>query len=367
MADVDYDDFGAGAQGPALAARPGHYQRYLHIAGALSSLALVVGLGVWGYRIAVRDVSGVPVVRALEGPLRIAPENPGGKVALHQGLAVNDVAEAGSAAPVAERIALAPRVDGLSEEDQPGLALPAAAPAGQPDPGAEAGSDLQALANRLATAVPALPEASAPRVVTPPPVVADAGAAAPPVDDPETSVAETTSGDVLSEFATTPDPTAGLPAEALAAAETPAADAGVVAEELAEAGAPVPGGVGTSLRPMARPAALAAVAAVEPVSASATAPVAVKEIDPATLPAGERLVQLGAYDDVEAARADWARLTTRFGDLMAGKAMVVQSAQSGGRAFYRLRAQGFENEDDARRFCAALLAENAACIPVAHR
>ena len=70
---------------------------------------------------------------------------------------------------------------------------------------------------------------------------------------------------------------------------------------------------------------------------------------------------------MEAARADWARLTTRFGDLMAGKAMVVQSAQSGGRAFYRLRAQGFENEDDARRFCAALLAENAACIPVAHR
>ena len=47
--------------------------------------------------------------------------------------------------------------------------------------------------------------------------------------------------------------------------------------------------------------------------------------------------------------------------------MVVQSAQSGGRTFYRLRAHGFAGEDDARRFCAALLAENAACIPVAQR
>ena len=61
------------------------------------------------------------------------------------------------------------------------------------------------------------------------------------------------------------------------------------------------------------------------------------------------------------------KLQSRFGDLIATKSMVVQSAQSGGRTFYRLRAHGFTGEDDARRFCAALLAENAACIPVAQR
>ena len=70
---------------------------------------------------------------------------------------------------------------------------------------------------------------------------------------------------------------------------------------------------------------------------------------------------------MEEAKKDWTRLQGRFGDLMAGKAMVVQSAESGGRTFYRLRAHGFEDEADARRFCSAFIVENAACIPVAQR
>jgi hypothetical protein len=52
-------------------------------------VALVVGLGVWGYKLAVRDVRGVPVIQAMDGPMRIAPEIPGGEIADHQGLAVN--------------------------------------------------------------------------------------------------------------------------------------------------------------------------------------------------------------------------------------------------------------------------------------
>jgi len=92
-----------------------------------------------------------------------------------------------------------------------------------------------------------------------------------------------------------------------------------------------------------------------------------REIDPATLAIGTRLVQLGAFDDEAGARTEWARLQTKFGDLMADKSLVIQAAQSGGRTFYRLRAHGFAGEDDARRFCAALVAENAPCIPAAHR
>ncbi|MFD1809072.1 SPOR domain-containing protein [Gemmobacter lanyuensis] len=38
-----------------------------------------------------------------------------------------------------------------------------------------------------------------------------------------------------------------------------------------------------------------------------------------------------------------------------------------GRTFYRLRAQGFSDEADARRFCAAITAEGAECIPVTLR
>jgi hypothetical protein len=43
---------------------------------------------------------------------------------------------------------------------------------------------------------------------------------------------------------------------------------------------------------------------------------------------------------------------------------VIQETQSNGRTFYRLRAMGFADRADARILCAALTAENAACIPV---
>ena len=53
-------------------------------AGAAVSLALIVGIGVWGYKMLARDVSGVPVVRAASGkPMRVQPEDPGGSPAMH--------------------------------------------------------------------------------------------------------------------------------------------------------------------------------------------------------------------------------------------------------------------------------------------
>jgi hypothetical protein len=92
-----------------------------------------------------------------------------------------------------------------------------------------------------------------------------------------------------------------------------------------------------------------------------------REVDASTLAPGTRLVQFGAFESQDEARAEWTRIAGRFGPLMGGKDMVIQSAESGGNTFYRLRALGFEDEDDARRFCAALTAEGANCIPVAHR
>jgi hypothetical protein len=60
-------------------------------------------------------------------------------------------------------------------------------------------------------------------------------------------------------------------------------------------------------------------------------------------------------------------LTRNFPDYFAGRGRVVQQATSGGREFYRLRAHGFDDLSDARRFCTALLAQGAACIPVTVR
>ncbi len=131
------------------------------IAGALTSVALVVGLGVWGYRLAVRDVTGVPVIRALEGPARIAPDDPGGELARHTGLSVNGVAEDGTAAPPADRLALAPQVAELGEDALPMASLRPMPRASVPlSPQAEAAD--AALAEPEVAATASLTEDSAP-------------------------------------------------------------------------------------------------------------------------------------------------------------------------------------------------------------
>lgn len=323
MADVEFDDFGGGF----AAGKAGQFSRVVNLAGAACSVALIAGLGLWGYKLAVRDVTGIPVIRALEGPLRIAPENPGGEVAVNQGLSVNAVAAAGTAMPLPETLVLAPRAVELTEDDAAGLiaaADPAAVAPVAVDPVAVApsGADIAMDPN-------ALPEMAAMEAA--PQSEADAVAMA---------LAE-----ALADGAAPLTPLEG-DAVALAALDT---DTGA--------------GLAKSPRPLARPGKMPAAAA--PSAATTATPPA--EVDPASIVAGTRLVQLGAFDDAETARAEWAKLQGQFGDLIAAKSIVVQSAQSGGRTFYRLRAHGFADEDEARRFCAALLAENAACIPVAHR
>jgi hypothetical protein len=300
MAVRDYADYGV----PAGYEPSGRAQRIVQIAGAVCSVALVVGLAVWGYRLAMRDIAGVPVIRALEGPLRVAPDDPGGEQADHQGLAVNDVAAEGAAAPIADRLVLAPRPVELTLEDQAGLAAPTA-------------SDAEMQPARL--------------------------------DNPAEMIP------------VTPSATDDAVADALTAAlEDATLDPGVEVAALDANGLPPPeGAVTRSPRPQPRPDRT-------PEQAAATPPAPV-EMDPATLEVGARLVQFGAFETDKEARAEWVRLAGRFGDLMAGKAMVIQPAESGGRTFFRLRAHGFEGEDEARRFCSALVAENASCIPVAHR
>jgi hypothetical protein len=87
-------------------------------------------------------------------------------------------------------------------------------------------------------------------------------------------------------------------------------------------------------------------------------------VDPATLTVGTPLAQLGAFATPEMAEREWARVSALFPDAMKGKGRVIQQGQSGGRVFYRLRAEGFEKLSDVRRFCVALQMGDASCIPV---
>lgn len=124
MAELNYDT-GESALGDGLPSMA----QVINFSGAVISLALIGGLAIWGWQLVKRDVSGVPVVRALEGPMRVAPDDPGGELAVHTGLAVNNVPAEGIAAEPAERLVLADEPAVLVEEDVPAAALAAMSPA----------------------------------------------------------------------------------------------------------------------------------------------------------------------------------------------------------------------------------------------
>ena len=298
-----------------------------NFAGAAVSLALIGGVAVWGYNLVMRDVSGIPVVRAAEGDMRIRPEDPGGQLARNTGLAVNEVAAAGEASGPVDQVVLAPRPVDLQAEDQPMLA-DAVAPVQQPEP-LDVAASLDVTPSDIAAALAA-------------------GDVAAAVDQLTAGTADT-----LNDAPAVPEPV-------LASVQT---------ADLPEQPTPVPAvvtgpGPKASKRPQLRPAT--APETVVPVPATSVA-AAVSDMDPAAIPAGTRLVQLGAFDSAEIARTQWDKMQSRFGDLLSGKDRIVQQAQSGGRTFYRLRAHGFTDLSDARRFCSALVAEGADCIPVVTR
>jgi len=151
MADIEFDDDVvtglAPLNGVALA-------KIVNGLGALVSLALIAGLGVWGYQLMVRDVTGIPVVRALEGPMREAPLDPGGIDADHQGLAVNNIPAVGEAEAPADRLVLAPKPTRLTAQDQTAAALGAL---GKPTPPSGAES---AIADATENETPALDQAA---------------------------------------------------------------------------------------------------------------------------------------------------------------------------------------------------------------
>lgn len=284
MADIDFNGFGPNVSNNVGLRGSNRVSGVINLIGGVLSVALIIGLAIWSYKLLVRDVTGVPVVLAMEGPMRVAPEDPGGDRAAHQGLAVNRISAVGDAAPPPERIVLAPRSSDLAAEDL-------------------------ARADLLLT----------PELVSAP-----------------------------------------APSEAPVEAAVLAAATGVTMAEVIPASVP---GVSRSLRPRPRPEGDANMVVA---MTSDAAPLAA-EIDPSSIAPGTWLVQFVAPNTADEARSHWAGLEARFGPLMAGKSRIVEQATTGGDTFYRLRAEGFIDLADARRFCAALVAEDADCIPVAAR
>ncbi|SFS08739.1 SPOR domain-containing protein [Yoonia litorea] len=290
-------------EGFAPTADESRFSNVMNYAGAALSLALIVGVGFWGYKLVVRDVSGIPVVRAMEGDMRVLPDNPGGAVALHTGLAVNEVAASGEAAGPEDVLYLAPAESGLAAEDLEVQLAPAAS------------EILEAVAEADATAG---------------------------IEETVTAVAAAT--EEVDEIA--------LLAQMLATGTaTPPPAAGLV-------DASVPG-LRNSLRPMIRPAALT-------VTRAAPAQTGGSEVAVTTVafPPGTHLVHLGAYPSPAEAAAAWDRLSARLSQYLSGYDRVIQISNQSGGTWYRLRASGFADRAEARRLCAVLQAEFAECIAV---
>jgi hypothetical protein len=275
--------------------------------GAVLFLGLVALMGLWAYRLGTRDAAEVPIIRAMEGPARIEPADPGGLRPAHQGLEVNAVL-AGQPAPAPGAAApLEPPPSPLAEEDGPQGELVLASPAPSADAELTPDADLRmpvpddGPVGLAESAPPAPPEAAPAPVVDQMTIAALVEAAVEPQSEPE--------------------------------AETD---------------------VGT--RPLRRPSNLARAASQAPQAPAA------REI--ASVGEGARLIQLGAFDSEAMTRDAWSRLVAEHGDLLGGKSLYVERTTSNARVFYRLRVSSFESADESRAMCEALRVRGVDCIPV---
>ncbi|MDP5306743.1 SPOR domain-containing protein [Paracoccus spongiarum] len=339
----DHSRFAADPDGAAsFSAR---IARLTHYLGALVSVGLMVGLLAWGWQLMSRDVSGVPVIKAIEGEARITPEEPGGELSSYTGYAVNGVAEGAEPTP-AQQVAIAPSPTGLADED---LAMgrfgaTAREPANASDaPLSFDGEPIMPLSDSEARA---LAEAQA---------AAEAARLALATED-------------VARAAISDAPAREGPINEVVTDENGApAQTDAITAALQEAQAANPGVIMASPRPAPRPRSMRVAAAVTSATDAAAPPPAPAAADRTTEPApvasaGGPLVQIGAFDSDSIASGEWNRLAGKFGSLFSGKGQVIQQHQSNGRTFWRLRVAGFGSVSEARQFCAALKSGGTDCL-----
>lgn len=275
--------------------------------GAVLSLSLLAGAIGWSYKLVVRDINQIPIVRAQLGPLRVAPDNPGGLTAANQGLSVTQLA-VNEKPLLSDEINLAPAAEILNEETSASL-LREVDKLNQIDETYE------------------IKEINAENTIS---LDGSSGA----MKGETTSKTES----LVAQVAFSQKKVEIENAVSLALSITSEFDPSL-----------------TSLRPKTRPRSVQQnrelIVSKEPMS---------------KLPIGSAIVQLGAFDSKSLAESEWLRFEKLLGSILAPKQMIIQKAESGGKIFYRLRASGFNDISDARQFCTAI-SDKVACIPVVTR
>lgn len=113
-------------------------------AGALTSIVFFLGMGVWGYRLMVRDVTEIPVIKAASADWKKRPDDPGGKIVQNEDAAVHQVPSGGVAGAADGQADPAAKPQG-AEDHKIAIAVvpkplprPAQTPPGQTSPGPKA-------------------------------------------------------------------------------------------------------------------------------------------------------------------------------------------------------------------------------------
>ena len=279
--------------------------------GAALSLFLLAGAIGWSYQLIVRDVNQIPIVRAQLGPLRVAPDNPGGLTAANQGLSVTQLA-VNERPLLSNEIYLAPAAEILNEEN---LALKVT----EEDESnkVDGAFEIKEVNAENSMNLEALP------------------------DQKEVDIRSNDVG-VLSKAAFSQKKIEIENAVSLALSITNDPDKSL-----------------SWLRPKIRPVGFYR-------NGNITEDQIVSNEPMPKLPIGSAVVQLGAFDSKSLAESEWQRFEKILGSILIPKKMVVQKAESGGKIFYRLRASGFSDISDARQFCTAI-SDKVACIPVVTR
>jgi hypothetical protein len=258
--------------------------------GAALSLSLLAGAIGWSYQLVVRDINQIPIVRAQLGPLRVAPDNPGGLTAANQGLSVTQLA-VNQKPLLSDEINLAPAAEILNEETSVLIV-----------------EELDK-SNQIDEAFK-IKEVNAQNSIN--------------SDDGSKTEA------VLAQVAFSQKRTEIENAVSLALSITSESDASL-----------------TSLRPKTRPINFHQ-------NSEKNAERVVSKEPMSKLPIGSAIVQLGAFDSKSFAASEWLRFEKLLGSILTPKQMIIQKAESGGKIFYRLRASGFNDISDARQFCTAI-------------
>ena len=287
---------------------------FFSLFGAIISLNLILWAGYWAYSLISRDINGIPIVAAQPGPLRVAPEVPGGIEAENIELAVSKIASQ-ELPPNPQAVELAPYTAKLNADD---ITIN------------QALKQKKLIDSQIEKRTQGHLQAAHPDLSN------------------EISLVPIKTSIESSDY-TIVDNQSELVAAALAIALKPDRDQlgnKVILEKIES----------NIIKPMPRPGSL---------RTKLSSLNSENSILPTlgSVESGLAVVQFGSFENKKRALAEWGRLSENLSVILDGRPKFVERIQRNGNEIYRLRLGGFVNIDDASRFCSAVISQEN-CVPI---